>query len=142
VEALQRAAVVVDDPSASALDLNNIAWLRLVSGSDLTAALTLAHKAVDQANTDDHPVGTLAAIEAELGDTDHAVRHVWQAIELRHAIEPSESDWYIVGRIAEQLRLTADAVAAYKRVTPAGDDGMSSYTLAQKRLAVLRPGKP
>jgi tetratricopeptide (TPR) repeat protein/transglutaminase-like putative cysteine protease len=137
-EALQRAVAIVDDPGATALHLNNIAWFRLVSGSDLAAALSIARRAVDQDKTD-HSVGTLAAIEAELGDTDHAVHHLYQAIELRHATALDESEWYIVGRIAEQLGLAADAVAAYKRVTRTGEDWVSSYALAQRRLAVLRP---
>jgi len=138
-EALQRAVAIVDDPGATALQLNNIAWFRLVSGSDLVAAQTIARRAVDQAKTEGPTVATLAAIEAELGDTDHAVHHLYQAIELRHATALDESEWYIVGRIAEQLGLATDAVAAYKRVTRTGEDWLSSYTLAQRRLAVLRP---
>jgi hypothetical protein len=59
-------------------------------------------------------------------------------MELRRIIEPTSDDWFVIGRILEQLGLTADATAAYKRTTPPPYDQLvSGYQLAQRRLAAI-----
>ncbi len=137
-EVIQRGDVVVNHPAATASDINTVAWYRLGVGGDLAPALELARKAVDAAPGDAEIVNTLAAIEAEMGELDRAVHDNWKAMGLRNSAEPHGGDWYVVGRIEEQLGLAADAAAAYKRVTkPKFDQLLSAYTLAQQRLAAL-----
>ena len=73
-----------------------------------------------------------------MGDLDRAIRDNGKAMELRNSTEPDDGDWYVAGRIYEQLGLANDAAAAYKRVTRPGDDQLLSvYTLAQRRLAAM-----
>lgn len=137
-EALQRAEPLVTPIRASPTDLNNVAWYRLVKGSDLAVALELARRAAADAKGDYEPLSSLAAIEAEAGELDRAVEDNWRAMELRGGFEPRGADWYIVGRIDEQLGFRDDAIAAYRRVTRDGAEPMTSYDLAQARLAALR----
>ncbi len=138
-EALRRADAVAGDPQVTPSELNNIAWFRLGEGSDMTTALELARKAVEATKDSYAAVNTLAAIEAELGDLDRAITDNWKAMALGTSVAPLDGDWYVAGRIDEQLGLSADAVAAYHHIAPrSGDLGFSSYELAQKRLAALR----
>jgi hypothetical protein len=56
----------------------------------------------------------------------------------RSTVEPGAGDWYVIGRILEQLGLSSDAITAYKRVTrPQEDEVISAYLLAQRRLAAI-----
>ena len=81
---------------------------------------------------------TLAAAEAERGDLDAAVHDHWKVMELAGTVEPHASDWYVAGRIYEQLGLTGDAAAAYKRIAPSTDAGETPYSRAQRRLAAMQ----
>lgn len=137
-QAVQRADALAKQPNATPADLNNAAWLRLGANDDLAVGLDLVRKAVQAAPNASAAVNTLAAIEAELGDLDRAVHDNWKSIELSGSPEPVDSDWYVAGRIYEQLGLTTDATAAYKRIAKSPGAGVTSYSLAQSRLAALR----
>ena len=137
----------VNLPSAGPGDMNYVAWQRLAMAGtpgpagDLNSALELARKAVDKAPQNGGILNTLAALEAEHGDLDRAIPDNTRAMELRHIIEPTADDWIVIGRILEQLGLTADAAAAYKRVTPSPVDLLvSAHQLAQRRLECLDGG--
>jgi len=136
-EALQHAEALLRLPDPRASELNNVAWFRLVVGSDLPAALDLARRAVAKDKKAFNAINTLAAIEVESGDLGHAIEDTWKAIALQHTIEPSPADWYVLGRLYDRLELADDARAAYKRVTPGDGDPLSSYVLAQKQLAAM-----
>jgi tetratricopeptide (TPR) repeat protein len=135
--ALKRSEALVQHPEATAFDLNSVAWMRLGYSADLDAALALVRKASPLAPTSPAIINTRAAIEAERGDLDEAVHDNWKAVELSGHIEPAEDDWYVAGRIYEQLGLTADALATYKRIARSNDTGVTAYSLAQRRLAAL-----
>ncbi|MGN6110690.1 MAG: hypothetical protein ACTHU0_36645, partial [Kofleriaceae bacterium] len=81
---------------------------------------------------------TLATAEAEQGDVTAAKRHEWGALE-RAARKPGPSDWYVVGRIAEQLGLLEDARAAYQKVAPEPEElaAITAHQFAQRRLRQL-----
>ncbi len=84
---------------------------------------------------------TLASIYAELGKTTEAREILLHAMDITGFDEPQSSDWYVLGRIAEQYGIPQTAIAAYQRVEPAEDpvfEKTSSHFLAQRRLAVLR----
>jgi tetratricopeptide (TPR) repeat protein len=147
-DVIARGDALASDPSAGPWELQYVAWQRLgmvgMPGpvSDLTGALELARKAVDRAPQDAGYLSTLAALEAEHGDLDRAIQDNQKAMELRGASEPTADHWYILGRIDEQLGLTADAVAAYKRVTGTPPDELVTVqALAQRRLAAIG-GRP
>ena len=137
-DALQRAEALVKHAHVRAMDLNNVAWYRLTIGSDLPLALDLARRAVAQAKSSPNATGTLAALEAESGELDRAIDDLHKSMAQRLATEPNAGDWYIIGRLYEQLGLVDDATTAYKRVTRAHAELLlSSYDLAQKRLAAM-----
>ncbi|TMQ10175.1 MAG: tetratricopeptide repeat protein [Deltaproteobacteria bacterium] len=135
----RRADALVNHPAATPQDFNYVAWYRLGGGGDLTSALELARKGVDKLPRNANVVNTLAAIEAERGELDAALQDNWRALSLRDTAQPTDGDWYVVGRIEEQLGLAADAAAAYRRVTRPPNGGLlDTYTLAQRRLAAMR----
>jgi tetratricopeptide (TPR) repeat protein/transglutaminase-like putative cysteine protease len=143
-ELVQRGEELVNAPAAGPGELNGVAWQRLAMAGtpgpagDLTRALELARKAVDKAPQSGGILNTLAALEAEHGDLDRAIPDNTKAMELRHIIEPTSDDWFVIGRILEQLGLAGDATAAYKRVTPPlYDQLVNTYLLAQRRLAAI-----
>ena len=139
-QALQRADAVVNHPDVPPVELNNVAWMRLGAHDDLPAALELARKAAHAEPRSAAILNTLAALEAETGDVDRAVRDNWKAMDLAGSIEPEPSDWYVVGRIHEQLGLDLDARKLYKRIARTRSTGVTAYSLAQHRLdAMFRP---
>jgi tetratricopeptide (TPR) repeat protein len=135
-EAIQRLDASVDKGDAGAFNL--AAWLRLVAETELPRALEIAKRAVgkDPAKADRSLLDTLAAIQAETGDLRGAMETLWPAMEGR---EMRDGDWYIIGRIAEQIGLRDDAIAAYRRVAPTNVVGIAqsitTHTLAKRRLA-------
>jgi tetratricopeptide (TPR) repeat protein len=136
-EAVKRSEAIVNHAHVTPADLNNVAWYRLVAGNDLSVALELARRAVGQASTRSS-LNTLAAIEAEAGELGHAIEDNAKAMALGGDPVPLLGDWYVAGRIREQLGLFDDAAAAYQRVSrDRVESALSSYTLAQKRLAAM-----
>lgn len=145
---LIRSAVVRNDAAATVkwakeiaahsdvADFNQAAWALFVDHRELPMALDLAHRASRARPKEHAPLNTLAAIEAEVGELGAAVTDNQSALPLAH-VPLGGSDWLVLGRIAEQLGLTADAITLYRRVTPSGDNFGDSYDLATRRLAGL-----
>jgi tetratricopeptide (TPR) repeat protein len=133
----RRADVIVQHPHVTARWLNAVAWAQLGAGGDLTKGLGLARRALQAEPRSYGIVNTVAALEAAAGELEAARADNWKAIAQRPRGEPADPDWYVAGRIDEQLGLTADAVAAYSRI--ARSPGSSStYDFAQQRIAALR----
>lgn len=109
------------------------------SGGCTDRATLLVARAMAQLKGSPNAMNTLAAVEAEAGELGRAIEDSWHAMALAGTSEPRAGDWYVMGRIYEQLALSDDAAAAYKRVTrdDIEDSALSSYALAQKRLAAL-----
>lgn len=135
-EAERRYEALVKSATASAADKNNYAWWMLGEKRDLKAALDFAQAAVREAGTPEQ-LNTLAAIEAERGDLGLARAHIVKAIDARVENAPANSDWYVIGRIYEQLGLRADAIAAYRRLDATDATFPSSTFYAMQRLKVL-----
>jgi tetratricopeptide (TPR) repeat protein len=125
----------------NAMAANQTAWIALFTKRDLAANLELAAKALgpDKATASTSILNTVAALEAELGHLAAAKADCWQVIERREGARPESADWYVIGRIAEQLGLREDAIAAYRKVTPHPNEPkpISTFHLAQQRLAKL-----
>jgi tetratricopeptide (TPR) repeat protein len=141
-EAVRRYDVLLQRPDAGAYEHNTAAWLRLFTGADLPRALELARKSVgpDRARAADGELNTLAAVEAEVGDVDAAFVDGQLAMEKAGRAVPSPADWYLYGRIAEQLGLRDDAIAAYRRVADDSWYQHDAHGLARLRLARLGAG--
>jgi tetratricopeptide (TPR) repeat protein len=135
-EAARRFDALVKSASAKAMDKNNFAWWMLGEKRDLKLALELAQAALRDSSGPEI-LNTLAAIEAELGDVSLARAHTIKAIEARQDDVPDAADWYVIGRMYEQLGLRTDAIAAYKRIKTPDAFFPSSKALAVDRLKVL-----
>jgi tetratricopeptide (TPR) repeat protein len=136
-EVRRRGDVVVQHPHVTARWLNAVAWAQLGAGGDLTTGLGLARRALQAEPRSYGIVNTVAALEAAAGELEAARADNWKAIAQRPRGEPLDPDWYVAGRIDEQLGLTADAIAAYNRVGKS-PGSFSTYDFAQQRLAALR----
>jgi tetratricopeptide (TPR) repeat protein len=133
---------IIDGGRADSSDYNNKAWVALFFNPIPPSAIEDAQQAV-AIEGHDNPVElhTLAALYADLGRTSEARETILKSIEASNDDTPAPSDWYVLGRIAEQYGVTDAAVAAYGRVTkPERESDMSSstYLLAQRRLEILR----
>jgi tetratricopeptide (TPR) repeat protein len=126
---------------AAAGDYNLIAWNALFEG----ALGKDAFDAIDRANmiTQQKASGilqTAAAMYAEVGKTKEARTTILRRMEIDGKDEPDDDDWYVFGRILEQEGLKEAARSTYqrlKRPEHAWMEPLSSYALAQRRLAVL-----
>ncbi|MEO5729470.1 MAG: hypothetical protein ABI134_29510, partial [Byssovorax sp.] len=119
---------------------NNAAWRSLQGGGPVTEKdLGYALKAAQAQPDNDKVLNTLAALNAELGRVEDARETLMKAIALHTDGDPSGADWYVIGRIAEQLSLPDEARAAYARVASTGKaQGGSVYQLAQRRLKGIK----
>lgn len=132
-EAVKRTRVLsATEPSA----LNEEAWLDLLANADVQDGLAKAQQAVQKFPKSAAVFHTLASLEAEVGDVRSAIKHLHDAIRLRRT-GATDADWYVIGRIAEQLGYRSDASAAYRRMQPAKSGLPDTYDLAQRRLAVV-----
>jgi tetratricopeptide (TPR) repeat protein/transglutaminase-like putative cysteine protease len=127
---------VTASSAAQPSDFNNLAWLSLfrdkVTEEDISIALRGASSGQGRSGAALH---TLAALYAELGRTAEALQVIYQSMEANGTHEISSSDWYVFGRIYEQLGERDAATAAYGRVKPESPrDPTSTYALAQRRL--------
>lgn len=117
-EAIRRYDSLIKRSAPSPHDINQVVWLRVADENDVGAAVELARKAIgpDRTKAAAPLLNTLATAEAELGQVREAKLDAWQSMANRDRDVPDPSDWYVVGRIAEQLGLREDAIAAYRRV--------------------------
>jgi transglutaminase-like putative cysteine protease/tetratricopeptide (TPR) repeat protein len=131
---------LMNSGKAQANDYNGLAWNALFEGSVGKDAFD----AIDRANLlTQHQSGailhTAAAMYAEVGKTREARTTILQRMETEGHDEPDDDDWYVFGRILEQDGLKEAARSAYQRLKKPEHSGQepSSYTLAQRRLALL-----
>ena len=119
---------------------NEQAWRGLFVGAT-AKDLEYALKAVNGAPDEPDYANTLAALDVALGHAADAREQFVKSLDLRKQGEaPNDGDWYVFGRIAEQLGLIDEAKAAYAKVTT-GDKTMGDYRswkLAQMRIQALR----
>ncbi len=138
---------LIDSGKADPGAYNDLAWLLVFQGKTDERALELAQRAANLSHYKLHNVlHTLASIYAEQGKTAEAYRLALQAMEVAGG-EPTYSDWYVFGRLAEQYGMPEAARRCYERArwTSEGKpDPTSSIHLARRRLEALgsRPAEP
>jgi tetratricopeptide (TPR) repeat protein len=138
-ESLRAGERLIASGNAGPGTYNNQAWHSVFAGTVTDKELGYALRAVT-AEPDGVPgLNTLAALHAEIGHTEDARETLVKVLALRPGGAPHASDWYVIGRIAEQLSLPDEARAAYAHITkPEKPRGGTEYELAQKRLKGLR----
>jgi len=140
-------AGLMDSGKAEAQDYNALAWQQLEAGSVTAATDTAIRQAMLLSeSTNPNILHTLATIQAEEGKPDEARATLLQRMEFAGSEEPDDEEWYVFGRIAEQYGLPDAAKSMYAKVARPKDEAtipLTSYSLAQRRLAVLNkvPGK-
>jgi tetratricopeptide (TPR) repeat protein/transglutaminase-like putative cysteine protease len=115
--------------------ISDPAWIAVASGNVNQQALDDALAAVKRTKQENADcLRTLATVYAELGKTSEALENLRRAVEIR-GDRTEESDWYVLGRIAERYGLNEVAAGLYRKVPArqaAAVDGV--YVLAQQRL--------
>jgi tetratricopeptide (TPR) repeat protein len=122
-----------------AVAYNEQAWRSLFTTAVTEQDLGYALKAANANPNDASTMNTLAAVDAALGHVADAREHFVRSIELRKKAL-GDADYFVLGRIAEQLGLPDEAEAAYGHVTQ-GNKAGGQYTtehLATARLKVLK----
>lgn len=125
-------------PKPDPQDLNGAAWGHLFFDATPDVARDLIERSMQTSS--DPPINirnTYATVLAEVGEPAAA----WAELEqiLPGYAAPTDADWYVLGRIAEQVGLRDDAIAIYRRL-PRGADAPgypSAWDFAQKRLKAM-----
>jgi tetratricopeptide (TPR) repeat protein len=144
--AARYAEQIVEQLTPTAMDYNNAAWFEMFVG-DVTHALENARRATNDDKTiNPAALHTLATVYAETGKNIEARDVLFRTLDLAQRNEPSSSDWYVIGRMAENYGVADAAIAAYKRVQnpekekekdEVDEPGGTVRELAEKRLAAL-----
>jgi transglutaminase-like putative cysteine protease len=135
----QRLRQLLAKPAAGAAQINELAWLLLVRGRADDQAVDLAQRAAQKA-ADPEILHTLASLLAERNRPKEAYQVILQCINARKGRLAAPNDWYVFGRIAEQLDLPDVARGFYGKVErpePPNIEAVSTYHLARLRLAAL-----
>ncbi|HEX9982007.1 MAG TPA: tetratricopeptide repeat protein [Thermoanaerobaculia bacterium] len=140
--AQQYAVRIIDELRPENADYTTAAWLALFTGKQLDRAIEHAQHAVSPQNKSADKTGraarTLAALYAETGRSVEARTALLETLDGSRKSALHESDWYILGRIAENYGVNDFAIAAYRKASKTNEKATSSE-LARKRLAVLEP---
>jgi transglutaminase-like putative cysteine protease/tetratricopeptide (TPR) repeat protein len=135
---------IVASGKAEALDLNNLAWDSLFTGSVDDQDVETAVKAAQMSQNKPGVLHTLGCVYAEVGKTQEARELLLQAMDGLNLDAPDSDYWYAFGRIAEQYGQYDIAISLYSRVAEPKERNLqpnSSYRLAQMRLRILRGAK-
>ncbi len=122
-------------------DYNEFAWNALIHDQIDDRALSFIRKAVKLSNGEVSAIWhTLASLYAEQGRCKEARDALIQTMQKGGSLLPESSDWYVLGRIAEQYGYPSSARTAYEKVEkPKRKNELprSTYFLAQRRLAAM-----
>jgi hypothetical protein len=138
---------IISSGRANVGDYNQLAWGDLMIDKVTATTLETVNKGMVLAGS--RPASglmhTAAAVNAVLGKPSDARTTILERLKVDGSPEPTDSDWYVFGLIAEQYGLRDEAVAMYRKVTrPESEAGLSStsYALAQRRLEALAATRP
>lgn len=125
-----------------ATTLNEWAWALLFEAPVPDEALDLAQKAARRSQYGSYAIlHTLASTYAAFDHPFEAYRILLQALDQRPDGQPDDPDWLVMGQIAEAYDLGDVARGYYEKLEkPEGDALLTSWELAQRRLAALDAG--
>ena len=131
-------------PRSTAQDHNQVAWLRLCRGDSGESTLASARRGVEMSNRRQANVlHTLAAVLAERDEPEQAREVLVESLDQRATEALGDHDRYVLGRIAESHAFLDTARELYRQIKrPDESLEISSFTLAQKRLARIGAGGP
>jgi len=139
--AAKYAEQLVDELSPTQNDYNNAAWFELFAGNIAHAMENARRATAEESQTSAAALHTLATLYAETGKNIEARDALLRTLDKSRRDQPDSSDWYVLGRMAENYGVRDAALAAYKRVLKKEEgDGASVWELAQKRLAAMGKG--
>jgi tetratricopeptide (TPR) repeat protein len=138
-EGVKRLEALTKQSSSQAPALNDLAWLKMVEGSDLPNAVLLARQAAQLEPKEHNILNTVAAAEVEAGELGAGKQHLDAALETSEKVRPLDPDLYVHGRLLEQLGFSDDAIAIYRQIKPDTGYGYvpNSGELAKRRLKAL-----
>ena len=121
---------------------NSLAWLSLFLRTANADDVEMARKAVEGSNRRGRAqLNTLAAVLADNGKVAEAHEVLLESWRWMGRDGPWPDDFYILGRIAEQVGRREEAIQYYRQ-EPAPPPGIhpesSAYVLAQKRLVAFK----
>lgn len=135
--AAKYAEQIVDELSPTQNDYNNAAWFELFVGNVNHAMENARRATAEESQTSPAALHTLATLYAETGKNIEARDALLRTLDKSRRETPDSSDWYVLGRMAENYGVREAALAAYKRVDKKEADGASVWELAQKRLKAM-----
>ena len=135
--AAKYAEQIVDELSPTQNDYNNAAWFELFVGNVNHAMENARRATAEESQTSPAALHTLATLYAETGKNIEARDALLRTLDKSRRETPDSSDWYVLGRMAENYGVRDAALAAYKRVDKKEGDGASVWELAQKRLKAM-----
>jgi tetratricopeptide (TPR) repeat protein len=139
--AAKYAEQLVDELSPTQNDYNNAAWFELFAGNIAHAMENARRATAEESQTSAAALHTLATLYAETGKNIEARDALLRTLDKSRRDQPDSSDWYVLGRMAENYGVRDAALAAYKRVLKKEEgEGASVWELAQKRLAAMGKG--
>ena len=134
-EALYRK--LADSPKGSWYEWNQFGWLAVFANDLTSEKIASVQQAMGNA-PNASILHTLATMYADAGKGVEARETVLQAMRQWGYDEPDSNSWLVFGRLAEQFGVLDEAASDYAKVTnEPGGGPMSSYALAQRRLAIL-----
>jgi len=137
-EAMGYFAGLLERANAEPGDYNNHAWASIFANLDLDKAIEEAQHATSAAPESYPILNTLAVLYAERGRSTEARETLLKSLEKKDEDALHGSDWYVIGRIAENYGIADAAIEAYQRIEKPKQAQGTTYELAQKRLAGLK----
>jgi hypothetical protein len=125
---------VLDRANATAGDYNDHAWASIFAKTEMQTALEHAQHAADREPDSYAILNTLAVVYAEQGKSSEARDTLLKSLEQLDNDELTPSDWYVVGRIAENYGILDAASEAYAKIPKPKRPEGSTWALAQERL--------
>ena len=118
---------------------NHWAWRELFKENpSLEKAVVQGEKAVQKSGGAFESLHTLASIRASQGKNREVLQLLMRSVETRSRRAIHHSDWYVLGRMAEEYELPDVAIDCYKRVERGNSLMMlPTHDLARGRLVAL-----
>ncbi len=129
---------VLDRANATAGDYNDHAWASVFAKSEMETALDHAQHAAAQEPESYAILNTLAVVYAEQGKSSEARDTLLKSLDQLEDDELTPSDWYVVGRIAENYGILDAATEAYRNIPKPDETEGTTWALAQQRLHAMK----